>query len=156
MLCAIYKTLAILLSKILLKFINKADTCDIITTSTVFLIIYPITMALKKHCLALDLKDDPELIAEYEYWHQKENNWPEINESIKAAGITNMEIYRTGNRLFMIMETDDTFDGEKKAAADADNTKVQEWETLMWKFQQPLPWANDGEKWVAMKKIFQL
>lgn len=113
-------------------------------------------MATNRHCLALDLVDDQELIAEYEYWHQKQNNWPEINESIKAAGITNMEIYRTGNRLFMIMETDETFDPEKKADADANNPKVQEWETLMWKFQQPLPWASDGEKWVAMKKIFQL
>lgn len=111
---------------------------------------------MNKYCLALDLINDPQLIAEYEQWHYRENAWPEIIDSIVSAGITNMEIYRTGNRLFMIMETDEMFSGEKKATADAANPKVQEWEALMWKFQAPLPWAAPGEKWVLMDKIFQL
>ena len=67
-----------------------------------------------------------------------------------------MEIYRTGNRLFMIIQTDDTFQFERKEAMDAANEKVQQWEKLMLKFQQPLPWAREGEKWVAMEKIFEL
>ncbi len=109
---------------------------------------------MKRFCLALDLKDDAELIKEYEHYHK--NGWPEIKRSITGAGIINIEIYRTGNRLFMIMETTDDFDFEKKAAMDAVNEKVQEWEALMWKFQQPLPWANEGEKWIRMDKIFSL
>lgn len=111
---------------------------------------------MKRYCLALDLKDDPQLIAEYEYWHKAENGWPEIKKSILEAGITEMQIYRTGNRLMMIMETNDRFNASAKAAADAANPKVQEWEQLMWKFQQPLPWAKEGEKWVMMEQIFQL
>ena len=94
------------------------------------------------------------LIAEYETYHR--DIWPEIRQSIIGAGITNMEIYRTGNRLFMIMETNDTFDFEAKAAMDNVNQKVQEWETLMWKFQQRLSWAPPGSKWVLMNKLFQL
>lgn len=111
---------------------------------------------MNRYCLALDLVDDPALIAEYEHWHKAQNTWPEIKKSIREAGITNLEIYRTGNRLFMIMETDDSFDFERKAAMDAANPKVQEWENLMWKFQQPLPGAKEGEKWMLMNKIFQL
>ena len=111
---------------------------------------------MKRYCLALDLKDDAELIAEYEHWHKSENAWPEITQSITGSGITNMEIYRTGNRLFMIMEVDESFSFDKKAALDAGNQKVQEWEQLMWKFQQPLPWAKEGEKWIMMDKIFAL
>lgn len=107
-----------------------------------------------RYCLALDLKDDPQLIKEYEQYHQ--NVWREIKDSIRNAGITNMEIYRTGNRLFMIMETNENFSFEKKAAMDKANPKVQEWEQLMWKFQQPLPWATQGEKWILMEKIFAL
>ena len=110
----------------------------------------------KKYCLALDLKDDPDLIKEYEYYHAPGTIWPEIKQSIKDAGITNMEIYRTGARLFMIMEVNDDFDFEKKAKLDADNPKVQAWEELMWKFQKPLPWAKPGEKWVLMDRIFEL
>jgi L-rhamnose mutarotase len=109
---------------------------------------------MKRYCLALDLVDDAELIAEYEHLH--ENVWPENIKGIKDAGITVMDIYRTGNRLFMIMEVNDDFSFEKKSAADAANKKVHEWEELMWKFQQPLPWAKENEKWILMEQIFKL
>ncbi len=109
---------------------------------------------MKRYTLTLDLKDDPALIAEYEAYHREV--WPEIMDSIRQAGITNMEIYRLGNRLFMIMETEDDFSFEKKAAMDAANPKVQEWEALMWRYQQSLPMAKPGEKWMLMDKIFEL
>jgi L-rhamnose mutarotase len=109
---------------------------------------------MKKFCLALDLKDDAQLISEYEAYHQAV--WPEILESITNSGITNMEIYRVSNRLFMIMETTDDFSFEAKAKADASNNKVQEWEQLMWKYQQALPSAKEGEKWMLMQRIFLL
>jgi len=109
---------------------------------------------MKRYCLTVDLKDDAELIAEYEAYHREV--WPEIKQSILDSGITNMEIYRFDNHLFMIMETNDSFTFERKAAMDAANVKVQEWEQLMWKFQQPLKNAKPGEKWVLMEKIFEL
>ena len=109
---------------------------------------------MKKYCLALDLKDDPALIAEYEKYHQ--NVWPGIKKSIADAGVTNMEIYRTGNRLFMVMEVADNFSFDAKGVADNASETVQRWEALMWKFQQPLPWAKEGEKWISMDKIFAL
>jgi len=111
---------------------------------------------MKKYCLALDLVDDPALIQEYEYWHKPENGSAEIKKSILDAGITSMEIYRTGNRLFMIMEVSDDFSFEKKAKMDAENLKVQDWETFVWKFQKPLEWSKPGEKWVLIDKIFEL
>ena len=111
-------------------------------------------MELKKHYFALDLKDDEKLIKEYKEYHQAV--WPEIIKSIKTAGIRDLEIYAVSNRLFMIMTVDDTFSFEKKSAMDAANPKVQEWEDLMWKYQQALPTAKDGEKWILMDKIFQL
>lgn len=109
---------------------------------------------MPRYCLTLDLKDDIALIADYERYH--ESVWPEIRESIVSAGITAMEIYRFDTRLFMIMEVDDTFSFERKAEMDAANPKVQEWEDLMWNYQQPLKKAMKGEKWVLMNKIFEL
>ena len=109
---------------------------------------------MQRHCLTLDLQDDATLIAEYEAHHR--SVWPEIRESILQAGILEMEIYRVENRLFIIMETRDDFSFEKKAVADNVNPKVQEWERLMWKYQQSLPFAKEGEKWVLMNKIFTL
>ncbi len=109
---------------------------------------------MKRYCLTVDLINDATLIAEYEAYHER--IWPEIEASIKDSGITAMEIYRYENRLFMIMETNDSFSFEAKSAADASNEKVQEWEALMWNYQQALPTAKKGEKWVSMKKIFDL
>jgi len=109
---------------------------------------------MKRYCLTLDLKDDPALISEYEAYHKE--IWPEIRDSITASGIVDMEIYRFSNRLYMIMEVNDEFSFEKKGAMDAGNEKVQEWETLMWKYQQALPGAKPGEKWMLMDKIFEL
>lgn len=109
---------------------------------------------MKRYCLTLDLKNDTKLIAEYEQYHAAV--WPEIIRSIRDAGILDMQIYRQGNRLFMIMETDDSFSFERKQKMDAENNKVQEWERLMWKYQQALPGAAEGEKWMLMNKIFQL
>ncbi|MEO8961071.1 MAG: L-rhamnose mutarotase [Ginsengibacter sp.] len=107
-----------------------------------------------KYCLALDLVDNEKLIAEYEEHHKAV--WPEIINSMKDAGITQMEIYRVLNHLFMIMETDASFSFDKKNALDAANPQVQEWETLMWKYQQALPKSKPGEKWILMDKIFEL
>ncbi|MNK74894.1 L-fucose mutarotase [compost metagenome] len=109
---------------------------------------------MKRYCLALDLVDDEQLIAEYKQYHQ--SVWPEIKESIIASGIENLDIYLTGNRLFMIMEVNESFSFEEKGKADLANPKVQEWETLMWKFQQALPGAKPGEKWILMDQIFKL
>ena len=109
---------------------------------------------MKKFCLALDLIDDESLIATYEKYHKQV--WPEIKKSIKDAGIFGLEIYRVGNRLFMIMLADDTFSFEKKAAMDLENEMVNKWEELMWNYQQPLPFAKAGEKWLVMEKIYDL
>lgn len=109
---------------------------------------------MKRYCLTVDLKDDPELISEYDSWHCEV--WEEIKQNILASGIIEMEIYRLGNRLFMIIETEDNFSFERKAAMDAANSKVQEWETMMGRLLQPLKNSKSGEKWVLMKKIYQL
>ena len=108
----------------------------------------------RRYCLTLDLKNDPALIAEYKSHHQ--NIWPEITRSIKDSGIESMEIYLLGTRMFMIMEVNEHFSFATKAEADRQNPKVQEWENLMWKFQQALPDAKPGEKWLLMEKVFKL
>ena len=108
----------------------------------------------RRYCLTLDLKDDPALIAEYKRYHER--IWPEITQSIKDSGIEDLEIYLLGTRMFMIMEVSDSFSFDKKAKADKRNPRVQEWEELMWKFQQALPEAKPGEKWLKMERIFKL
>jgi len=111
-------------------------------------------MNRRRYCLTLDLKDDAQLIAEYKHYHEK--IWPEITLSIKDAGIEDMEIYLLGTRMFMVMEVNEQFSFEAKTQADRKNPKVREWEELMWRFQEVLPGAKPGEKWLLMEKIFKL
>jgi L-rhamnose mutarotase len=77
----------------------------------------------RRYCFALDLKDDPQLIAEYKRYHEK--IWPEITASIKEAGIEDLEIYLLGTRLFMIMEVNENFSFEAKRKADLSNPKCR-------------------------------
>ena len=105
---------------------------------------------------ALDLHDDPALIAEYERWHSPEAIWPEIIESIAAAGVRDMEIYRVDDRLVLTMDVDDDYSAEAKATADNANPRVQAWEALMSTFQKPLSGSAPGEKWRPMVRIFSL
>jgi L-rhamnose mutarotase len=109
---------------------------------------------MRRYCLTLDLKDDPQLIAEYKKYHEK--IWPEITASLKEAGIDDAEIYLLGTRMFMILEVNDQFSFESKTQRDLENPKDREWEELMWKFQQPLLQAKTGEKWLLMERIFKL
>lgn len=109
---------------------------------------------MQKFCLALDLKDDAQSIESYKAYHKAV--WPEVIKSIKDAGIISLDIYQVGNRLFMTIEASDDFSFEKKSSLDMANQKVQEWEALMWNYQQALPGAKPGEKWMLMEKIFDL
>lgn len=101
-------------------------------------------------CYALDLKDDPALIAAYDDWHQRV--WPEVLEHLRKSGITHCSVHRAGNRLFMVVES------STGAATDGGGAslppRVQAWEDLMATFQQPLPFAKEGEKWVRMERVF--
>jgi L-rhamnose mutarotase len=109
---------------------------------------------MPQYAFALDLKNDPHLIAQYEAHHQAV--WPEIIQSIRDSGILRCDIFRVENRLTMIIETTPDFSLEAKALADAKNQKVQAWEKLMWEYQQAIPSAKPGEKWVLMKHIFSM
>ena len=109
---------------------------------------------MKRYVLACDLEDDPQLIEEYKKYHHK--IWPEIKKSIYASGIENMELYNTGNRLFMILEVGESFSFELKEKLDASNPVVREWEELMGKYQRALPTAEPGKKWTLLTKIFAL
>ncbi len=111
--------------------------------------------AAVRYALALDLVDDEAKIAAYEKAH--ESIWPEVREHLLAQGVLAMEIYRLGTRMFMVMEVDPAvYSEERMARASLENEAIVRWETLMWTFQAPTPWTPAGQKWVRMRRVFQL
>lgn len=113
-------------------------------------------MTADRHVLLLDLVDDPAAIARYEGWHAAGALPPAIGRSIRAADIRAMDIFRTGTRLVMVMETGPAFDPAAKAAADAADPDVAAWEALMATVQRPVPGAAEGQKWTPARRIFSL
>ena len=111
---------------------------------------------MQRHVLLLDLRDDAALIAEYRRWHAPGGPPAVVIEAIRASGVEAMEIHLSGDRLVMVIEARDDFDFAAKGAADAADPQIQAWETLMSRFQKPVPWAGEGEKWVRAERIFSL
>jgi len=110
----------------------------------------------RQFCLTLDLHDDEELIREYEEYHQPGKAWPEVIDSIRSSGILDMQIYRSGTQLVMVMTVSDSFSFEDKARRDSQNPKVIAWERLMTRFQRAEADSSADAKWRKMRNIFDL
>ena len=108
-------------------------------------------MSLRRYCLALDMVDDKALIAEYERWHAPGGVWPEVIADLRDQGVVNMEIWRVANRLLMIVESTKDFPTKRTLPP-----RIDAWETMMAKFQQALPGAAAGEKWMSLTKVFDI
>ena len=111
---------------------------------------------MKQLCLMLELKESRNLIEEYERHHRPGSVWPEVIRSIRDSGISGMRIYRSETRLTMLMEVEDSFDPAAKAASDASNPRVVEWERLMETFQDTSHAAETSAKWRPAPCIFDL
>ncbi|MDA9317925.1 L-rhamnose mutarotase [Flavobacteriaceae bacterium] len=109
---------------------------------------------MKRFCYTLDLKNDNKLKDEYIKHHK--NVWPKIIDSMKESGIIKAEIYNIGNRLFLLIDTNDKFTEENKKNLDSKNPSVQKWESLMSNYQKKIEFSKTNDKWVKMDKIFEL
>jgi L-rhamnose mutarotase len=114
----------------------------------------PQEKSMQRFCFTLHLRSDPALIAEYVELHR--DGRPEIHQSIRDAGVIDMQIYLIGNQLFMIIDTTDSFTLEKKAAMDLANPAVVEWERLMGRFQEVDEMSDPTKRWRLIEKVFQL
>lgn len=111
---------------------------------------------VKRYCQTLNLKDNPELIAEYRKRHAQGEVWPETLVAIREVGILEMEIYILGTRLFMIVETPLDFDWDSAMARMATLPRQEEWEDYMSVFQQAEAGASSADKWQLMDRMFHL
>lgn len=110
----------------------------------------------KRYCQTLDLRDNPQLIAEYRKRHARENVWSEVLQGIREVGILEMEIYILGTRLFMVVETPVDFNWDEAMARLATLPRQAEWEEYMSVFQMADPSASSSEKWQLMERMFHL
>lgn len=110
----------------------------------------------RQHVLILDLVDDAAAITAYREWHRPGGPPSAVTRAIREAGVERLDIYNAGNRLVMVMEVSATYDADAQAARDSADPDVQAWEARMDAFQQRLPFAPRGMKWVATDHIYSL
>ncbi|MCI0584883.1 MAG: L-rhamnose mutarotase, partial [Chloroflexi bacterium] len=103
---------------------------------------------------ALDLRDDPQLIAEYRDWHARV--WPEVIDALRGIGIAQMRIFLAGNRLFMYAEAPDDFDPAAAYQRYASTPRAREWDRMMRRYQAPIPGAPEDAWWTPMEMVFDL
>ena len=120
---------------------------------------YPVrqyTEKVKRYCQTLNLKNNPDLIAEYRKIHSREEAWPEIRAGIRAVGILEMEIYIKGCSLFMIVETPLDFDWDEAMEKLSHLSRQQEWEEYVARFQECAPMSTSSEKCKMMERMFYI
>ena len=109
---------------------------------------------MKSYGMALDLKDDPEIIERYVEYHRAV--WPDVLSGLRGLGISKMKIFLHGRRLFMYMETPDDFVLARDFGRYMDTGRAREWDELMRTFQEPVPAAAPGEWWAEMREVFDV
>ena len=110
----------------------------------------------RRFCMKLKLKNDPEMIKEYEEWHKKEKIWKEVPDGIRKAGILDSEIYRFDTTLIMILTVPDDFDFKKQMEYLAGLPRQAEWEDFMTRYQASKPGESSAEKWTKLERVFKL
>lgn len=110
----------------------------------------------KRYVQFLEINNDPELIAQYKYWHSEAHHWQEIRDGIRAVGILEMEIYMLGNHLVMIVDAPADFDWQASMDRLATLPRQAEWEAFVARFQGCSAEARSDEKWQPAERIFRL
>lgn len=107
---------------------------------------------MKSIAQVLDLKNDRKTIELYEKYHREV--WPEVLKDLRENGILRMEIFRSGNHLFMYCQVPDDFDPRRDFQKYTKSRKSVEWNELMMTFQQKVPEAGPNEWWSEAKCVF--
>ena len=110
----------------------------------------------KRFVQILELRDDPDMIAQYRKWHSQEYQCKEIRDGIREVGILEMEIYILGTKLVMIVDAPIDFDWDEAMARLATLPRQAEWEAFVAKFQGCSAEARSDEKWQMMERMFYL
>ncbi len=104
--------------------------------------------------MTAELRNEDEVIEEYEYLHSAEGVWPEVVHAARYSGIQKIKIYRYGNRLVMIITVPEDLDEDvMNSRYAASSNRITEWDALMKSLLQGPPGAEEGAIWVPMERI---
>ena len=110
---------------------------------------------MNRYVFTVNLKADPGIVESYTRHHREV--WPEVQASLRRAGVEEMDIYLLGRRLVMVVELRGGLDYRTAFKSHVSSSqRVAEWERLMKSLQEPPAEARAGEWWAAMEPVFHL
>jgi len=101
----------------------------------------------------MDLNNGPQTLDAYDLAHESPNTPAAVLSAQRRHGIAEMEIYRAGNRLVMIMEVTDAYDPAAIDAESAHSPDIAAWHKRMAELQRA-PFT-DGVAWPEAHLVFR-
>ena len=101
----------------------------------------------------MDLATDTAAIAAYDDAHRVGRTPAAVVEAQHRHGIVEMEIFRAGHRLVMILTLAEDFDAEGLRRIERDHPQLIAWQARMAELQRA-PFT-DGEPWPVAHRVFR-
>lgn len=110
-------------------------------------------MTMRTIIRVMDLADDPAIWAAYDAAHLPGATPRAVIDAQERHGIADMEIFRAGNRLVMLMHVTAAFDADALEVAGLADAAISDWNHRMAAIQRaPLP---DGPAWPEAVRVFR-
>jgi hypothetical protein len=105
--------------------------------------------------LTANLVADPKMQQEYLDYHATQfEKWPELSRGFCNADFQQLLIFRNGRQLILVISIPKGESLDKlNPRTTENNPRVNEWNKLMGKYQEGLPGAGAGVKWVFLERI---
>lgn len=101
----------------------------------------------------MDLNSRPDLLQAYEFAHARGHTPAAVLRAQRCHGIAELEIYRAGDRLVMLMEVTDDYDPAALEAESGRSPEIAAWHKRMAELQRA-PFA-DGVAWPEAHLLFR-
>lgn len=110
---------------------------------------------IKAYCITTNMVADTAMQNEYIKLHvEQQTLWPGVGEGFCNEGFQYIKMWKSDRRLVLIVGIPADMDLDEMSRMNAENhPKVQEWNEYMGQFQEALPGAAPGQKWVFMNQI---
>jgi len=108
--------------------------------------------------MTANLVEDPVKQKEYmEYHHTQFEKWPEISKGFCNASFQQVLVFRNGRQLMLIISVPKGQSLDKlNPKTTENNPRVNDWNTIMGKYQEGIEDAPKGTTWVLFKSVKSL
>jgi hypothetical protein len=105
--------------------------------------------------LSANLVKDEKMQQEYLDYHATQfDKWPELSKGFCNAEFQQLVIYKNGRQLMLVISIPKGANlDELNPKTTANNPRVDDWNTLMKKYQEGIPGTKKDEVWVFFKKL---